>query len=163
MRLSSLSGLFAALVLGTALAPVQVQIRIGQPAGFTGALAPGVKENTDGAKLWLDAVDARGGVNGQKVELVAAGAQVVTLSNNASGGFVRLLGEHARGVIVSQVFANERSMAVPVIREAKELVRAKGLAEVTPAMMEGYAAAKGWSRACAAPAPTRRVPACWRR
>lgn len=311
MRLSSLSLLLAGVALATALLPAQAQIRVGQPSGFTGAVAPGVKENTDGAKLYLDHVNARGGVNGQRIELlsvddrfdpkltaelgrklvveqgvvalflnrgtphaqallpiveefkvplvapstgamalhepvhpyvfnvratyqreaqravehlasvgvtrigilqtddsfgadsavgalkgldklglkpqflekldrakpdvaklaavvaqrqpqavifiasagtVAAGtkaireagsrAQVVTLSNNASGGFVKLLGEHARGVIVSQVFPNERSMAVPMIREALELARAKGLAEVSPAMMEGYAAAK---------------------
>ncbi|HYE39000.1 MAG TPA: amino acid ABC transporter substrate-binding protein, partial [Ramlibacter sp.] len=34
------------------------QIRIGQPSGFTGPVAAGVKENTDGAKLYLDAVNA---------------------------------------------------------------------------------------------------------
>jgi branched-chain amino acid transport system substrate-binding protein len=326
MRGVFLRGLMAALALAAAWLPAQAQIRVGQPSGFTGAVAPGVKENTEGARLWLDAVNARGGINGQKIELLSvddkfdpkltaelgrklvveqgvialflnrgtphaqallpildefkvplvapstgamalhepvhpyvfnvratyqreaqraiehlasvgvtrigilqtddsfgadsaagalkglektglkplflekldrakpdvarlaavvvqqrpqavifiasagtvaagtkairaagSGAQVVTLSNNASGGFVKLLGEHGRGVIVSQVFPNERSMAVPMIREALELARAKGLAEVTPAMMEGYAAAKvlveGLRRA--GPNPTR--------
>lgn len=69
-------------------------------------------------------------------------AQVVTLSNNASDGFVKLLGEHARGVIVTQVFPNERSQSSPLIREAVEQARSKGLDGVSPAMMEGYAAAK---------------------
>ena len=36
-------------------------------------------------------------------------AQIVTLSNNASRGFIKSLGENGRGVIVSQVFPNERS------------------------------------------------------
>ena len=30
-----------------------------------------MKENTDGAKLYFDAVNERGGVNGQKIELVS--------------------------------------------------------------------------------------------
>lgn len=306
-------GLGLALWLGLMLnsAPAWAQLRIGQPSGFSGSVAAGVKENTDGAKLYLDAVNARGGINGQKVELIsvddqfdpkrtvevarelitqrgvlalfmnrgtphsqallplltelkvplvapstgamvlhdpvnpwvfnvratyqreaakaiehlasigitriavletddsfgadstegalkgfakvglkpvlqakfprdkpdfstlapqvhqsnaqavmviasagntanavrairAAGsrAQVVTLSNNASEGFIKLLGEHARGVIVTQVFPNERSVAFPLIKEALDLARAKGLDGVSPAMMEGYAAAK---------------------
>lgn len=69
-------------------------------------------------------------------------AQVVTLSNNASQGFVKLLGEHARGVVVTQVFPSERSAAYPINREATELAKAKGLNSLSPAMMEGYAAAK---------------------
>ncbi|MBX3638046.1 MAG: ABC transporter substrate-binding protein [Rubrivivax sp.] len=326
MRLRSVPGLIAALTLGAALLPAQAQIRVGQTAGFSGPVAAGVKETTDGAKLYLDFVNARGGVNGEKIELVSADdkfdpklagenarklvadprlvalfltrgtphaqavmpvlvesktpligpstgamvlhepvnpyifnvratyqreaeraivhlasvgmtriaivqvddsfgadsatgalrgfeqaqlkpvlhakfdrarpdfapiapqivktgaqavlfiasgtavadgmkamrgagsrAQAVTLSNNASGGFVKLLGDQARGTIVSQVFPNERSMAVPMIREAMELARAKGLSEVSPAMMEGYAAAKvlveGLRRA--GPNPTR--------
>lgn len=68
-------------------------------------------------------------------------AQMVTLSNNASAGFVKQLGELARGVIVSQVFPSERSIAVPMIKEAQALAKAKGLA-LTPAMVEGFAAAK---------------------
>jgi ABC-type branched-subunit amino acid transport system substrate-binding protein len=68
-------------------------------------------------------------------------AQVVTLSNNASAGFVKLLGEHARGVIVTQVFPSERAVQVPLIKEAQDLARANGLT-LTPAMMEGYAAAR---------------------
>jgi ABC-type branched-subunit amino acid transport system substrate-binding protein len=307
-------------------APASAQLRIGQPSGFTGSVAAGVKENTEGAKLYFDTINARGGVNGQKIELIslddrfdpkvtvevarelitqqkvvalflnrgtphaqallpllaeygvplvgpstgamalhepvnpwvfnvratyqreaakaiehlasigmtrmavlqtddsfgadsAAGAQkgfdqvgqkpllllkfprdkpdfaplakevataqaqavmvigsagntanavkalraagsraqVVTLSNNASDGFIKLLGEHARGVIVTQVFPNERRIASPLIKEARELATAKGLDGVSPAMMEGYAAAKvlveGLRRAGPSPTP----------
>ncbi len=67
-------------------------------------------------------------------------AQIVTQSNNASGGFIKSLGEHARGVIVSQVFP--QSLTYPLVKEANDLARAKGLAEVSPAMLEGFAAAK---------------------
>ena len=69
-------------------------------------------------------------------------AQIVTLSNNASSGFVKSLGENARGVIVTQVFPYERSIAYPMVREAQEMAKAKGQGEITPAMLEGFAAAK---------------------
>ncbi|MBE7366457.1 ABC transporter substrate-binding protein [Ramlibacter pallidus] len=310
-----------------ALAPAWAcsQILIGQTAGFTGTVAAGVKETTDGAKLWIDSVNAKGGVNGQKVELlsmddkfdpkiaaanakvlieeknvlalflvrgtphseaiiplldqhgvplvapstgamslhqpmrkhvfnvratyqreaekavthlhtlgitriavivaddsfgadglqgaqngfqkagfqpvavikadrmkpdyakiipevtgkeaqavvwVASGnavadgvkalraaksaAQVVTLSNNASGGFIKSLGDNARGVIVTQVFPYERSYAYAFIKEATALAKEKSI-ELSPAMLEGYAGAKvlveGLRRA--GPNPTR--------
>jgi branched-chain amino acid transport system substrate-binding protein len=69
-------------------------------------------------------------------------AQIVTFSNNASGGFVKSLKENARGVIVTQVFPYERSLAAPMVKEAHDLAEAKGLPGVTPAMLEGFAAAK---------------------
>ena len=299
------------LVAAAAVDPAAAQIYVGQPSGFTGSVAAGVKENTDGARLYLDTVNARGGVGGQKVELVSvddkfdpkqtvelakdlilrrgvvaiflnrgtphaqallpllteyrvplvgpstgamalhdpvhpwvfnvratyqreaikavehlhsiglqriavlqtddsfgadaalgaqrglvrvglravldqrfprdkpdfkdladqsvkadaqavmvfgssgntaaavaalrqAGstAQVVTLSNNASEGFIKLLGPHAHGVIVTQVFPNERSVNYAMINEAVGLAKAKGLSGVSPAMLEGFAAAK---------------------
>lgn len=71
-----------------------------------------------------------------------SGAQMVTLSNNASGGFVKDLGDAARGVIVTQVFPSERAVSFPLIKEALELAKAKGREELTPALIEGYAAAK---------------------
>lgn len=304
-HISFLSALMLTLI-GTV---VQAQIVIGQTAGFTGAVAAGVKETTDGARLYIDAINAKGGVNGQKIELLslddkfdpkmaaenarqlieeknvvamfltrgtphteaiiplldkygvpligpstgamtlhqpirrhvfnvratyqreaekavlhlassgmnkiavvhvddsfgldglagaqkgltganltavalekfdrakpdfsqiapaiaksgahavvliasggaavdgikamrAAGsaAQVVTLSNNASGGFIKSLGDQARGVIVSQVFPQSISFAL--VKEASDLARSKNLGDVSPAMLEGYAAAK---------------------
>ena len=84
-------------------------------------------------------------------------AQIVTLSNNASSGFVKSLGENGRGLIVAQVFPNERSIAYPMVKEELELARAKGLPEVSPAMLEGFAAAKVLveSLRCASPKPSR--------
>ncbi|HEX2544191.1 MAG TPA: ABC transporter substrate-binding protein [Ramlibacter sp.] len=83
-------------------------------------------------------------------------AQVVTLSNNASSGFIKSLGDAARGVIVTQVFPYERSYAYSFVKEATALAKQKNL-ELTPAMLEGYAAAKvlveGLRRA--GPQPTR--------
>jgi branched-chain amino acid transport system substrate-binding protein len=84
-------------------------------------------------------------------------AQVVTLSNNASGGFARSLGDQGRGVIVTQVFPSERSIAYSLVKEALDMTRARGQTEVSPATLEGFAAAKvlveGLRRA--GPKPTR--------
>ena len=90
--------------------------------------------------------------------LRAAGsrAQMLTLSNNASGGFVKSLGEVARGVIVSQVLPPERALGNPMVKEAHELARnlGKSAPEITPALLEGFASAKvlveGLRRAAAA-------------
>ena len=76
--------------------------------------------------------------------LRAAGsqAQIVTLSNNAAAGFIKQMGENARGTIVTQVFPYERSLATPIVKDALALAAAKGQASVSPAMMEGFAAAR---------------------
>jgi ABC-type branched-subunit amino acid transport system substrate-binding protein len=305
-----LKSMALSVLLLTGLAgPAVAQIRIGQTAGFTGAVASSVKEATDGAKLYFDAVNARGGINGQKIELIslddqfdpklavenakkligqgvvalflnrgtphtqaimpllaeakiplvapstgamvlheplnpwvfnvratyqreaertiahlnlvsvtriaivqvddtfgadavvglhkglanaklepvayekydrskpdfgpimpkiikaepqavifigsgtavidgmkalrAAGsrAQMVTLSNNASAGFVKALGDLAHGTVVSQVLPSERSVGTPLVKEAADLAKAKGI-ELTPASLEGFASAK---------------------
>lgn len=69
-------------------------------------------------------------------------AQIVTLSNNASSGFIKSLGEQAPGVIVTQVFPYERSVGYALVTQAQELAKARGLGEISPAMLEGFAAAK---------------------
>lgn len=86
-------------------------------------------------------------------------AQLVTLSNNASTGFIRQLGDMAHGMIVTQVFPSERALGVAMVRQASDLARARGGdVELSPAMMEGFVAAKvlveGLQRA--GPAPTRK-------
>ncbi|MBX3619687.1 MAG: ABC transporter substrate-binding protein [Rhizobacter sp.] len=64
--------MFAWAVAGLMLPGICLaQIKIGQTAGFTGAAAAGVKEITDGAKLYIDHVNAEGGINGQSIELVS--------------------------------------------------------------------------------------------
>jgi branched-chain amino acid transport system substrate-binding protein len=69
-------------------------------------------------------------------------AQVVSLSNNATAGFIKALGANARGTIVTQVFPGERAVGVPIVRELTELAAKKGIAEISPAMIEGFAGAK---------------------
>jgi ABC-type branched-subunit amino acid transport system substrate-binding protein len=92
------------------------------------------------AVLWVGSAKAvADGV--RALRAAKSAAHVVTLSNNASSGFVSALGDNARGVIVTQVFPSERSIAYPMVKEAQELAKAKGVV-LSPAMLEGYAAAK---------------------
>jgi branched-chain amino acid transport system substrate-binding protein len=86
-----------------------------------------------------------------------ARAQIVTLSNNAAGSFIKQLGEGGRGVIVTQVFPGERNVGHAFVNEATVLLRAKGARELTPSMLEGFAAAKVLVEALrrAGPNPTR--------
>jgi ABC-type branched-subunit amino acid transport system substrate-binding protein len=74
------------------------------------------------------------------VKAAGSGAQFVTLSNNASGGFVKLLGEQAHGVIVSQVMP--QSFSFPIVKEATQLAKAHNITDLSPAMLEGFASAK---------------------
>ncbi|HSH88898.1 MAG TPA: ABC transporter substrate-binding protein [Ramlibacter sp.] len=118
-------------------------------------IAPKIKQSDAQAVMMIASGQAV--VDGLKAFRAAgSNAQVVTLSNNASGGFVKSLGDNARGVIVTQVFPYERSIAFPMVKEAQELAKLKG-GEVTPAMLEGYAAAKVLVEALrrAGPKPTR--------
>lgn len=89
---------------------------------------------------------------------LGSGAQVVTLSNNASSGFIKSLGENARGVIVTQVFPNERTISYSFVKEAQDLARSgKEAIELSPAMLEGFTAAKVLVEALrrAGPSPSR--------
>jgi len=70
-------------------------------------------------------------------------AQIVTLSNNASAGFVTALKANGPGTIITQVFPSERSLVTPLAREASSLASASSEhIALTPAMLEGFAAAK---------------------
>jgi ABC-type branched-subunit amino acid transport system substrate-binding protein len=86
-----------------------------------------------------------------------SGIQVVTMSNNASAGFIKLLDKQAQGVIVAQVFPSERALSYGVIREAQAMAKAAGVADLSPIFLEGYTGAKllveGLRRA--GPKPTR--------
>ncbi|WP_440109582.1 ABC transporter substrate-binding protein [Acidovorax sp. BL-A-41-H1] len=105
------------------------------------AIAPRVAQKQPQAVIFIGTGAAV--VDGIKA-LRAAGVtgQIVTLSNNASGGFVKALGSQARGVVVTQVFPSERSLNYPVIKEAMDLARARSLGDLTPAMVEGFVSAK---------------------
>jgi ABC-type branched-subunit amino acid transport system substrate-binding protein len=93
--------------------------------------------------------------------LRAAGsqAQVVTLSNNASTGFINLVGKSGNGVIVTQVFPSERSYAYGMVRQARDLAKADGQTDMSPIFLEGFCGAKVMVEALrrAGPKPSRQA------
>jgi branched-chain amino acid transport system substrate-binding protein len=68
--------------------------------------------------------------------------QLVSLSNNATAGFIKALGVHAHGTIVTQVFPGERSVGTPIVKELTDIAAKKGVTDISPAVIEGFAAAK---------------------
>jgi branched-chain amino acid transport system substrate-binding protein len=101
------------------------------------ALAPRVAQKQPQAVIFIGTGAAV--VDGIKaLRTAGVSGQIVTLSNNASGGFVKALGDSARGVVVTQVFPSERSLNYAVIKEAMDLAKAKGTGDLTPAMVEGF-------------------------
>ena len=114
------------------------------------------------AVIWIgSSVAVSGGV--KALRAAGSAAQVVTVSNNASGGFIRQLGDAAHGVIVTQVFPNVRAMGYGINREADALFKAKGDVALSPQMMEGFAGAKVLVEALRRAGPSPRASASWRR
>lgn len=108
-------------------------------ADFTASIAKARSLNPQAIMI----IEAPGTVARAVGELRAAGvlSQVIALSNCASKGFVDALGPHARGIIVTQVFPGERARGFPIISELLKLAQARQI-EVSPATVEGFAAAK---------------------
>jgi branched-chain amino acid transport system substrate-binding protein len=105
-----------------------------------GPIVPKLMEKQPQAVMFIGSGTAV--VQGMKaVRAAGSNAQLVTLSNNASAGFIKDLGDIAYGVIVSQVFPYERSIAKPIIKEAAEAAQKAGV-ELTPTVVEGYVSAK---------------------
>lgn len=150
----ALEGAMTGFAKGKATPTVTVPADRDKPDYAT--IVPAIKGANAQAVLWIGSGVAV--VDGIKA-LRAAGsaAQVVTLSNNASSGFIKQLGDASSGVIVTQVFPNERSLGQPMVKEALSFAKAKGQAELSPATLEGFAAAKVLVEALrrAGPKPTR--------
>jgi len=153
------------LAAGLNLGWAQAQIRIGQTAGFTGPVAAGAKEITEGARLYFDAVNKAGGVQGQTIELVSLDDKFepTLATENAK----KLIDQGARKIRPQQCRsrasdpAGDQGRCAGMVKEAMGFNKARvgvgGNSDLTPAMLEGYAAAKvlveGLKRA--SPAPTR--------
>lgn len=102
-------------------------------------ITPAVVESKAQAVLFVASGSAV--VDGIKsLKAAGGGMQFVTLSNNASSGFITSLGDNKGGVIVTQVFP--KSLEFALVKELIDLARSKGVSDVSPAMMEGFAAAK---------------------
>jgi len=120
------------------------------------SIVPALVKSNAQSVLWIASGKAvTDGVVG--LRKTGSSAQVVTLSNNASSGFIEDLGSNGRGVVVTQVFPYEHSIAFPLVKEAQELAKAAHLPEISPAMLEGFAGAKVLVEALrrAGPNPTR--------
>ncbi len=120
-------------------------------------IAPAVvSANTQAAIVIASGANVVMGTNALRA--AGSSAQIVTLSNNASSGFAKSMGANARGVMVSQVFPSERAVAFAFVKEAQELQKKqKDTIELSPAMLEGFVAAKVMVEAVrlAGAAPTR--------
>ena len=139
-----------------AILPHLAKHQIALIAPSTGAMVPELVAAKAQAVIWIgSSVAVSGGV--KALRAAGSAAQVVTVSNNASGGFIKQLGDAAHGVIVTQVFPNVRAMGYGINREADALVKAKGDVALSPQMMEGFAGAKVLVEALrrAGPKPTR--------
>jgi branched-chain amino acid transport system substrate-binding protein len=73
------------------------------------------------------------------IRLTGSLAQLITLSNNASSGFIKELGAYAYGVVVAQVFPSKSAMSSGMSREE---IRALATVDATPSMLEGFVGAK---------------------
>ncbi|MET0518500.1 MAG: ABC transporter substrate-binding protein [Burkholderiaceae bacterium] len=70
-RIQALGLLLGGLFLLAAALPARAQIRIGQTAAFSGPAAGLVQESSEGARLYFDAINAQGGIKGQRIELIS--------------------------------------------------------------------------------------------
>jgi ABC-type branched-subunit amino acid transport system substrate-binding protein len=122
-------------------APMFVEVYDRAKPDFAG-VAKSVTANSPQAIVFLGSGKAV--VDGvAAIRATGSRAQIVTLSNNASDGFIKALGANAAGTIVTQVFPYERSLANPMVKQAREYAKAAtGDERVTPAMLEGFAGAK---------------------
>jgi branched-chain amino acid transport system substrate-binding protein len=107
---------------------------------FTVPMAEVVKANAQAVLLIGAAQTVAEGI--ATLRKAGSKAQVVTLSNNASQGFIKALGENSRGVVITQVYPDERNVSSLLIKEAQGIAKAAGLPGVSPSMMEGFAGAK---------------------
>jgi ABC-type branched-subunit amino acid transport system substrate-binding protein len=88
------------------------------------------------------------GSGGNVADMVAqvrgakSGMQLITLSNNSSSSFVKSLGDHARGVIVTQVFPNPSMPTTGIALQMKKLSKESTPIVLSHQAMEGFAAAK---------------------
>ena len=71
MKTTGLAGALCALAAALGIGSAHAQILIGQTVGITGSAAATVAESMQGAALYIDHVNAKGGIGGQKVEVIS--------------------------------------------------------------------------------------------
>ncbi len=120
-------------------APVLV-LKVDRNQPDYGQIVPALTKANPQAVLWVGSGTAvSDGI--RAVRTAGLRAVIATLSNNASDGFIQMLGTWGQGVIVAQAFPSERSLSYGLVRQAQALAKPVSLT-LTPAMLEGFAAAK---------------------
>ncbi|MBL8472786.1 MAG: ABC transporter substrate-binding protein [Rhodocyclaceae bacterium] len=122
------------------LKPVLSQAFTPDKLDFAPAVAELVKGGTESVLLFATETPAIAFV--KELRKASRTVQVATISNNATSGFPVGLGDLGRGTVVSQVVPNPSSLSIPLVKEITAIAKAKGVAEVTPTMIEGFVAAK---------------------
>ncbi len=114
-----------AAILGMSTLGNAEDLHLGQTVGFTGPQAGNVKELTDGAKLWIDAVNAKGGINGQKI----------ILDSIDDGYDPKVAGENAKKLINSGVLALFLSRGTQLVEPLADQVSVAVVAPSSGAMI----------------------------
>ena len=78
----------------------------------------------------------------EQVRKAGSGMQLLTISNNSSGAFVKSLGKNAGGVIVTQVFPNPMRTMTAIATEMQKRALEKPGFVVSHQAIEGYVGAK---------------------
>ena len=104
---------------GTASAQSGEPIKIGFSLALTGPLAPNGKQALLGAQIWLEEINAKGGLLGRKVELVNYDDQ----SNpaNVPGIYTKLLDVDKVDIVMGPYGTNLNAPAMPVVMQKNKV------------------------------------------
>ena len=113
------------LAAGLAAAPVPASAQSGEPIkiGFsmalTGPLAPNGKQALLGAQIWLEEINAKGGLLGRKVELVDYDDQ--SKPDNIPGIYTKLLDVDKVDIAMGPYGTNLNAPAMPVVMQKNKV------------------------------------------
>lgn len=151
MRIESGSRLLVAAALGVALvAPASAQtVKIGFHAPLTGFAAADGKSALNGAELAVDEINAAGGINGRKIELVvvddqAKADQAVPLAN-------KFIGEGLKIVVSGSYSGPTRAAAGSSRRRRYPTSPRTPSTRTSPARATTCSARPSWARSRGAP------------
>ena len=76
------------------------------------------------------------------IRKAGSAAQVISISNVSTQSLIKDLGDHARGVMITQVFPNPLGARSAMARQFQRLAKGKSEVPMSYAAMEGFGAAK---------------------
>lgn len=119
-RLLGILGLVSVFVFVGAVGPVFAQakpIKIGQIIPITGEAAESGKYHKQGAEIAVDKINAVGGINGRKIQIVLEDDQ--TTNPGGVAALQKLLEDKEIPVILSSIRSTQVQAMLPTINEAK--------------------------------------------